>query len=327
LAYCGDILEDGATLSNYGIQRGSTVQVLRKIESVPAPKQYPKFTESDVQHVVSMFRGVSATGFHKISQKEIYKQILDTHPEIRNDLVAMAALRDPIILSTLQSPDTVRRFAEHHRCLIEATETICKVLKTKTQTTKTPVAVETAGDDQLSDSSSSSGSENSPSTSRRGQGALRRVTNEQLANALREFVGSNSLASLSQRDLNSQPSSTSAPSASSSSRNQITSSMFMNALTEVLMNSGRARSADGSGDPETVSAPQPNPPENPTPPVNQDISMDDPDAQMIASFQPQLMAMQEMGLFNKAANIQALMLCNGNLEAAVNFVLSEMNNS
>jgi hypothetical protein len=35
--------------------------------------------------------------------------------------------------------------------------------------------------------------------------------------------------------------------------------------------------------------------------------------------------MEEMGLLNKVRNIQALMVCNGNLEAAVNLVLAEMN--
>ena len=51
------------------------------------------------------------------------------------------------------------------------------------------------------------------------------------------------------------------------------------------------------------------------------------DLEMIASFQVQLRQMEEMGLTNKAANIQALMVCNGNLEAAVNLVLAEMNMS
>lgn len=51
------------------------------------------------------------------------------------------------------------------------------------------------------------------------------------------------------------------------------------------------------------------------------------DLEMIASFQVQLRQMEEMGLSNKAANIQALMVCNGNLEAAVNLVLAEMNMS
>lgn len=51
------------------------------------------------------------------------------------------------------------------------------------------------------------------------------------------------------------------------------------------------------------------------------------DEEMIASFQIQLRQMEDMGLTNKAANIQALMVCNGNLEAAVNLVLAEMNMS
>lgn len=47
---------------------------------------------------------------------------------------------------------------------------------------------------------------------------------------------------------------------------------------------------------------------------------------MITGFQEQLRQMEDMGLRNKTQNIQALMICQGNLEAAVNLVLAEMNN-
>lgn len=56
-------------------------------------------------------------------------------------------------------------------------------------------------------------------------------------------------------------------------------------------------------------------------------AQDDRDVEMIASFQIQLRQMEDMGLSNKIKNIQALMVCNGNLEAAVNLVLAEMNMS
>lgn len=187
--------------------------------------------------------------------------------------------------------------------------------------------VETAGDDQLS-SSSSSDSESSPSTSRaRAQHVLRRITHDQLTRALSQFANSaNSLSSLSQRiatNNSNQPS----PAPSGSGRSEITPSMVMNALSGVLR-SGMERRQEQSGSETPLDIPPTETPpvsdSTPTPAaVNEDIDMDDPDARMIASFQPQLMQMQEMGLFNKSQNIQALMICNGDLEAAVNLVLSE----
>lgn len=46
--------------------------------------------------------------------------------------------------------------------------------------------------------------------------------------------------------------------------------------------------------------------------------------EMITGFQEQLRQMEDMGLRCKTQCIQALMVCNGNLEAAVNLVLAEM---
>lgn len=334
MIYCGDILEDDASISNYDIHSGSTIHVLRKIEPIPTEKEYPRFTESDVQRIVSLYRSLSPTYFHKITQKDIFKRILDSCPEIRSDLVGVASLRDPIILATLSNPDVVRKFAVNHRAVIEASETIIKILKTHGGSVKRENVspIESAGDDQLSDSSSSSGSENSPSTSRgsRGRGApygLRRITFDQLAAALGQFSNANSLANLSQRDLPNPPDSAQSP--ASGSRSQITPSMVMNALSGVLRSNLDNRVPPTQNPTSEVSAdaavPEPESISDPTP-INEDIDMEnDEDAQMIAGFQPKLRQMEDLGLFNKSQNIQALMICNGDLEAAVNLVLSGMN--
>jgi len=260
--------------------------------------------------------------------------IFDSHPELKKDVISMSYLKDPILLSNLQDPDTVRNIAYHHRVLIDASETIVKCLKTAKNTVETSQIPAQAHLDDLSDSSSSSSSDgNSPQAS--GSNIARRITTEHFTQALLQAQGRNSLANISQRNLRqSEGSTTVSPSTSSASvpagPRLISSSMLMNAMNSVL----RTRAAPAPTPAVEATTPQTTQESTPEPmqevsaptPINEEINMDeDEDAIMIAGFQTQLREMENMGLTNKTANIQALIVCDGNLEAAVNYVLSEMN--
>lgn len=251
----------------------------------------------------------------------------------------MSFLKDPILLATLQNPDTVRNMGENHRSLIEASESIVKSLrsvKSLTFADAPPAPIQPSFDNDFSDSSSSGSEANSPhaSTSAGNRGA--RITSELLRRSLAAAQPNrNSLASISQRNL-SQASGIS-PSSSSTSvpnrRNIISSSMFMNAINEVL----QSRRSENEVSPNVSQEEEPMPevaqPEQPQESEQMQTEEDETarearaqaDDEMIISFQEQLRQMEEMGLKNKIQNIQALMVCNGNLEAAVNFVLAEMN--
>jgi hypothetical protein len=264
--------------------------------------------------------------------------IFDAHPELKKDVIAMSILKDPILLSNLQNPDTIRKVAQHHRVLIEASETIVKALKTA-KPLAAPV-VQNNMDDLSDSSSSSSGSENSPQAS--NSNIVRRITQEYLRQSLAAAQGRNSLSNISQRNLSQGTGIGSNPISPSTSSNAvpagpaghrfISSSMFMNAMNEVLMANRRATTGGESSQEESVppnteavaTEPEVAPAEEET--MEEDRSVQDArDVEMITSFQTQLRQMEEMGLLNKVRNIQALMVCNGNLEAAVNLVLAEMN--
>jgi hypothetical protein len=279
--------------------------------------------------------------FQKISRPEVIQQIFSKHPELQRDIVAMSFLKDPILLSNLQNPDTVRNMAENHRILVEAADSICKALKS----VKATVAIEPQlptrqSFEDLSDSSSSS-SENLQQAST--SNAAVRITQDYLRRSLEQArLNQNSLANISQRNLSQDSGSNQiSPSSSSSSvpnrRNIISNSMVMNAIDEVLR--ARRSETDIFGANQSASstrsssvAPE-NPQEEPESQEQEVEQMDEDDSaerdardiEMITSFQTQLRQMEDMGLTNKAANIQALMVCNGNLEAAVNLVLAEMN--
>lgn len=110
--------------------------------------------------------------------------------------------------------------------------------------------------------------------------------------------------------------------------------MFMNAINEVLQSRRSEAEVSQPSTPQEEQMPEVPPPQE-VPEESEQMQTDDDeqaraareqaDIEMITSFQVQLKQMEEMGLRNKAANIQALMVCNGNLEAAVNLVLAEMN--
>lgn len=163
--------------------------------------------------------------------------------------------------------------------------------------------------DDLSDSSSSSSSDTGgPSTS---ADSNRRITTEQLAAALALASSSsmNSLANIAQRNLSEpQPGGTSgattssAASTSSPLPTRITSSMFSDALSQALNSAQAAPSVDV---PENTIV---------TPPV--DLLQNE------ARYASELQTMRDMGLLDDQVNLQALMLCNGDVDAAINLLFS-----
>lgn len=245
----------------------------------------------------------------------------------------MSILKDPILLSNLQNPETIRKLAQHHRVLIESSEVIVKALKSaKNLTEPTPAPVQPNIDDFSDSSSSSSGSENNSNQAR----TTARITQEFLRQSLAAAQGRNSLSNISQRNLSqagtgSNPISPSTSSGSvPSGQRFISSSMFMNVMNDVLRANRRTTAGlptTANTEPESEPTPaedEPEPAEEMS--IEEDRAVQEArDVEMIVSFQTQLKAMEDMGLQNKAQNIQALMVCNGNLEAAVNLVLAEMN--
>lgn len=301
------------------------------------------------------------------------KIILDEHKLLEKDLMAMSILKDPLLLANLQNPETVRRVAEQHRVLIEASETIVKTLKQAKSLTDTEVSIPAAVatvDENLSDSSSSGSDSNSPESSA-AQGILQRITSEQVASALfqAQGQGSNSLANISQRNFsitneqrisasmlnsamseavratrvtrpiltpnfqtqqassevvpygnnatlqsgetNNDEEQSSSGSAMNNQRNS--SSMLMATMSEVVRAARTARSQQASS--EVVPFAQ-----------SEELNVDEEDVRMISGYREQLQQMQEMGLTNTNANIQALIICAGDVGSAINLVLSDLNN-
>lgn len=333
--YCGDLLQNDDVLQEKGIENGSIVHLIQKKKDLPPLPQVDNFTEADVQQILGIWRTVDPSNFQKVRHPEFMKNVLDANPAIRQDLWALSILKDPILLSSMQQPETIRRVAEKHYILIKASRSIVQLLNSKmiSKSTTFSPTIENALDDALSDSSSSDDN-TSPTTST----SARRITADQLASAL-AFAGSsyNSLNNISQRDADNRQSTTdqtNQPSTSGSApaSNRITSSMFMNALSEVIQSQQRQRSTE-SNDPEPMDTTPATAAAAPQAPVAapgdvgaQTLSQHSTLEASLSQYRAELDQMREMGLTDTETNLQALIVCNGNVETAVNLVFSGMNN-
>ncbi|XP_055639092.1 ubiquitin-like protein 7 [Toxorhynchites rutilus septentrionalis] len=331
--YCGDLLKNDDILQDKGIENGSVIHLIqRKLEVLPTP-EVKSFTEADVQEILGIWRTVDSSNFQKVRHPEFMKNVLDANPAIRKDLWALSVLKDPILLSSMQQPETIRRIAEKHYILIEASRSIVQLLNSKmiSKSTTFSPTIESALDDALSDSSSSD--DNTSPTTSTGTRSARRITADQLASAL-AFAGSyNSLSNISQRDADTRERTeqTNQPSTSTSTppSNRITSSMFMNALSEVIQSHRRSGANSGEVEPMDTS-----------PSSNPSVATGNPDNDVgaqtqsqhstleasLSTYRSELDQMREMGLADTETNLQALIVCNGNVEAAINLVFSGMAN-
>lgn len=271
-----------------------------------------------------------------MSKPEAIKKITNAFPEIKKDLVAHTILSEPILLASLQKMESLQKLNQHHPCLIAAADLI---LKTIVELAAIPKLTSPQADDDLSDSSSSS----SDGGGGGGSSSTRAITRDQLTAALL-YVSSNSLnslANLSERQVNNETTATSsgvaaetspsdpAPSTSGLQNVRITSSMFSNALSQALSSTSTATAGNEATTPATVAAEiVPNITQTTTmtvPPTTTEQPPTVPTNEMQTNenvYTTELQQMLEMGMLDEALNLQALFLCNGNVDAAINLIFS-----
>lgn len=251
------------------------------------------------------------------------KQVLEVYPEFHTNLAAYAILRDSILIQSMTDFETVKNFAKQYPILVHSAEFVTKTIREHLTANK-PNLVQNVqpAEDSLSDSSSSES--DSPAVgvaSNQRSGDIRQISRDQLSQALflAGNASSNSLSNIAQRNqtqsTGSGPSTSSAPSTvpsatQSSSGNLISNSMFSNALSQALNATG------SSASPQSTST-QPSP--APSAGGQNSSSSNDNLAERYAT---ELQTMREMGLFEELMNIQALVVSNGDVEAAINLVLS-----
>lgn len=245
--------------------------------------------------------------------------MLDAYPEFHTNLGAYAILRDAILIGPMSVLESAKQIANLYPILIHSAEFVTKTIKEYLASNKPNLATRALpNEDSLSDSSSS---DDSPMASPNQQPDIRAISRDQLAAALMMAGTSsrNSLSNISQRVVpagapaaggRSAPSVIPSTSASASAANQISNSLFTNALSQALL----AQLA-GAGVANTAATDESTTAESaqPTQSVNENLA---------ERYANELQTMREIGLFDEMVNIQALVVSNGDVEGAINLVLS-----
>ncbi|XP_067010192.1 ubiquitin-like protein 7 [Anabrus simplex] len=309
LIYCGNILDDNATLRSCGLKQGVMVHVLKKKEKEP-PIPVRSMSEGDIQELVLAFRTFTRhpsyrSALHRLSRQEVLENIIMATPGLNEDPVAISILRDPELLVHMENADTVRRIVELHPSLAEAANHIAAAVHEEAATGSSATQGASSGFtysyDALSDEEEMDSSQSSDSQPRAGDGLSRQqsystITAAQLAAALASATG---LFPASPR-----ASSSNLAGASGSNTGLITSEMFSQAMQQAI-----ATVVPGTGS-ET--------------PANPDGASDmTSDVEAITRrLSRQLQQMRELGLTDNAVNLQALHATGGDVQAAIDLVFS-----
>lgn len=303
LIYCGCVLEDDATLVSCGLKSGVMVHVLKKQEpEVPVPAK--PISEASVSHLASAFRSFNVnpalrSALHRLSKRpEVIENIISSSPGLSDDSVAIAMLQDPDLMAHFTDPDTVRRIAELHPCLVEAAQHIAAAVQeeahsnsagaSNASTSSTHHTAYSYSLDNMSDDEEMAGDSSQSSDSTQPTGLSRNQSNSAITTA-------QLAAALARAGARGFPLSTSSStSGSGSSSRLITTEMFSQAMQQAF----------SSGSTQPLAPPLP--PVLPQP----------------SELQTQLAQMHEMGLRDDAVNVQALQFTNGDVQAAIELVFS-----
>lgn len=266
------------------------------------------------------------------------KQVLEAYPEFHTNLGAYAILRDSILIQSMTDYETTKTIAKQYPILIHSAEFVTKLLREHLAANK-PNLVQNVqpAEDSMSDSSSSESDSPTVSPNQRS-GDIRQISRDQLTQALllAGTSSTNSLSNIAQRNQSQTSSSSALPSTSSasasstgpttvsapSSASLISSSMFSNALSQALNaagtgGGGNTGTAIGGAITQSTSAQL-----NPPPAVPNSPNLPGSNENLADRYATELQTMREMGLFEEMINIQALVVSNGDVESAINLVLS-----
>lgn len=320
LSYCGNILEDEQTILECNLQSGVTVHVLKKHIPTDFSKQVEKMTATQVKQLAGTFTVIFLDPAYSNTLHELMKQpnqtenLMLVHPALKDDPVAVAILQDPVLMERIADLPTAEKIAKHHPALAETANYIAKAVEEEAAKPNTtapaqpvnyndanyPYHMEDYTDEEEMDSSqvnsNSSDSVAVPTHGPRGQ-----ITSSQLAAALASATGGFS------------PFNPAFPGPSQASTSSGQSSSSGSAITPDMLQSALASFSSSSSSSPMMPPPMMPPP--PPPPQTQLNSMGMTQAQ-------QIQQMHEVGLRDDLVNVHALSITGGDVQAAINLVLS-----
>ncbi|KPJ19367.1 Ubiquitin-like protein 7 [Papilio machaon] len=317
----GKILRDDATLQDCGIKYGEMVHVVKKKIPVKSPPA-PTFSDAELQQLNTSLRTLGCTpnapgwtrAMQLLNDEATLAEVVDQLPSLNEDCVALSILHEVELLAALgANVETMRRGADAHPDLPAALRHLTRLVRSRN--TASNENVPTSGFAYSLEALSEDEDVEEEETEE-GSGERNTITREQLTAALQAateaaFSTNTSNARESRENLirildaaadsrgTARSASTTEASTPSGSGAPpiITTEMFNEAMTEAMSRAGEQSTAA----PETSFA---------TSSQNQ------------GNYATQISHMHEMGLMDDALNIRALVICSGDVNAAINLVFS-----
>lgn len=357
--YCGRTLSDDQTLAQQRIQNGSTIHVIQR-PAAPAAGAVARteVQESDIMAAVAALRKVTAQlSLARSFSPAVIRDVLEEYPEFHTELGAQAILRQLLLWSKIGKIDTARRIAETYPILILSAPFVVSAFRkhggapgrdidaglgmadglapTDEDAAAAPSAE--AVDDQrlisrhqLASALMRAGS--GPGASAALAEALARMDSQDeqhaasvAAAAAASAAAAGPSASTSNASasstLTSRPSDVTADPNAAASSARISSQAFNNAMRGAYRSTARRSQSI----PTAAPTPDPNVPldgasaaaaaaaETANIPAEQESAR--------VRYRAELMIMREMGLTDDVQNVSALIVCNGNVEGAIDLVL------
>ncbi|XP_049872177.1 ubiquitin-like protein 7 [Pectinophora gossypiella] len=325
LIHHGKILRDEATLQDSGVKSGEMIHVVKKKvqASVPAPAP---FSEADLQQLNASLRTLGCTpnapgwtrAMQLLNDESAMSEILEHAPSLNEDCVTLSILHEVELLAALGANiHTMRRGAAAHPDLPHALRHLTRLVFSRSNTNTASDNVPTSGfayslealsDDEEAEEEESEEGERTPITQEQLALALQAAT-EAVSTSSRGSSGSGSgSGSASAQDsllrlLQATVPQRAASQPAGAGRSLITPEMFSDAISEAMGQAG----ARPAGTPMAQSTA---------------ASSSESPAARDEDFSTQLQHMHEMGLLDDALNVRALLICSGDVNAAINLVFS-----
>ncbi|XP_075979971.1 ubiquitin-like protein 7 isoform X3 [Anticarsia gemmatalis] len=330
LIHHGKILKDDLTLQDSGVKSGEMVHVVKKKVQPPAAPP-PTFSDNDLQLLNTSLRTLGCTpnapgwtrAMQLLNDDSAMAEIIEQAPSIGEDCVALSILHEVELLAALGANiHTMRRGANAHPELPAALRHLTRLVRSRNSTTSSTDSVPTSGfayslealsEDEDADEEESEETERNPITQEQFTAALQAATDAISSSSSRGAGSQDSLLRLIQSAGESSRTTSSAtesgtPTGSAPMRSLITPEMFSEAISEAINRTSTSRYPSGT-------------------PMDQSNNASSSQSPVAArenneDFSTQLQHMHEMGLLDDGLNIRALLICAGDVNAAINLVFS-----
>lgn len=324
LIHHGKILKSNTTLQDSGVKNGEMVHVVKKKQEETAPPR-TTYTDAELQGLNTALRSLGCTpnapgwtrAMQLLNEESVMNEILDVAPSLGEDCVALSILHEVELLAALGANiQTMRRGAEAHPELPAALMHLMRLERARANSA-TPndngpaisgfaYSLEALSEEEDAEEEEAEETERNPITQEQLAAALQAATEAVSSSSSRGGSRQSFLQLLRGAAGETGRGATAAPPAASGSgeRGMITPEMFSEAISEAITRAGAAPPTPMEHTTEASSSQSPA------------RSARDED------FTTQLHHMHEMGLLDDAVNVRALLICAGDVNAAINLVFS-----